>query len=438
MHSKIGKPLHGHLCNALSFLLVTVLLLLSTPVFADNILEVYKKLEKELPKEDSPHYGEWVNRFKEAGKFFKFLSTKDEELNRFNISVGAGFKGDRAGEKELFKLDIESEISKGIYPNEFRFKAGATTQLKNDTLQEDVTRLMVNYDHHFKPWLQVYGFVERFSNSYLSIQQRYETGGGISFELDLLNTTKKINNELDTIGNKSEKDYKKYRNIYENMTEKVYKKFRDYLDNLDDSPPHKKLMIDTKLLRSKLEDLEKEEKRIKQAFKKKHAKLSVGLAMTLFSELERAKIEAFFDEIKEENGEQVIQEATEPTPILLDEEQKFRFVLRPSVVIRPTDDLTLMGYKYFKCPLGSPYKNGGKRDYRTDALIRAELVLKKDAGWANKVSLIIEYQRHYDNSPPRLPQSIIDDYENAVKILRGEGIAENTHEEFKFALKISF
>ena len=438
MHSKIGKTPPGHMCKALSFFFVAVLFLLSTPVFADNILEIYENFKLELSKDDTSQNKEWIMRFEEVSKYLGFLNTKDEELRRLNISVGAGFKGDRAGEKELFKLDIKSEISKGIYPNEFRFKAGATTQLKNDELQEDVSSLMVNYDHHFKPWLEAYGFVERFSDSYLSIQQRYEIGAGINFKLDLLNTTKKINNELDSIRNKSEKDYKEYRNIHGNITDEVYEKFRAYLKNLDEGSPDKELKIDTKLLRNKLKELEDEENRIKQAFKRKHAKLSVGLAMTLFSELERAKIETFFDEIKEENGEQVIQEATETTPILLDGEQRFRFVLRPLVVIRPTDDLTLMAFKYFKYPLGSPYKKGGKRDYRTDALIRAELVLKKDAGGAEKVSLIIEYQRHYDNSPPFLPQSIIDDYENDGKILRGEGIAENTHDELKFELKISF
>ena len=414
-----------------SFLLVTVLFLLSTPVYADNILEIYKKFKLELERDDTPQNKKWIKRFEEVKKFFEFLNTKNEELNRLNISVGAGFKGDWSGKKELYKLDIESEISKGIYPNEFRFKAGASIQLIDKTLQEDVTSLMVNYDHHFKPWLEVYGFVERFSNSYLSIKQRYEIGAGISFELDLLDTTKKIDKELNTIRDKSEK----FMNIHGNITDEVYKEFREYLDKLEDDSPDKKLAIN--LLRSKYEDLEKEEKRIKQAFKKKYAKLSVGLAMSLFSELEQAEIKAYFDEIKEENGEQVIQKATETTSILLDMEHRFRFVLRPSVVVRPTDDLTLMAFKYFKYPLNSPYQNG-ERDYRTDALIRAQLVLKKDAGGAAKVSLIIEYQQHYDNFPPRLSQSKIDKFANG-KILRdGYKIAEDTHEEFKFMLKISF
>lgn len=428
-----------------SFLLVTVLFLLSTPVYADNILEIYKKFKLELDREDTPQNKEWIKRFKEVEKFFEFLNTKNEELNRLNISVGAGFKGDWSGEKELYKLDIDSEISKGIYPNEFRFKAGASIQLIDKTLKEDVTSLMVNYDHHFKPWLEVYGFVERFSNSYLSIKQRYEIGTGISFELDLLDTTKKIDAEIktyfdekkeeNTIRNKSEKDYEEFRNIHANITDEVYEEFRKYLDKFDKGPPDKKLAIN--LLRSKFEDLEKEEKRIKQAFKKKYAKLSVGLAMTLFSELEQAEIKAYFDEKKEENGEQVIQKATETTSILLDMEHRFRFVLRPSIVVRPTDDLTLMAFKYFKYPLNRPYQNG-KRDYRTDALIRAQLVLKKDAGGAEKVSLILEYQQHYDNFPPWLPPSKIDEYAHGKTLREGYEIAEDTHEEFKFVLKISF
>ena len=47
MHAKIGKIPPGHMCKALSFLFVAVLFLLSTPVFADNILEIYKLLSND-------------------------------------------------------------------------------------------------------------------------------------------------------------------------------------------------------------------------------------------------------------------------------------------------------------------------------------------------------------------------------------------------------
>ena len=293
--------------------------------------------------------------------------------------------------------------------------------------------MMVNYDYHFTPWFQVYGFVERFSNSYLSIKQRYEIGTGISFELDLFNK-EKIDKELNSIRSKSEEDYEKFKNIYGNITDALYEEFRTYLDNLPDDTPvekHAKYLIS-----SKFEDLEKEEKRIKQAFKKKYAKLSVGLAISLFSELEQAEINVYFDEERTVNGVETIQ-ATETTSITLDMEHKFRFVLRPLVVFRPSDDLTLMAFKYFKCPLGSPTENG-ERDYRTDALIRAEFELKKAAGWAEKLSFILEYQRHYDNLPPFIPQSKIDEKANEGKFLRGDGIAEKIHDEFKFVFKISF
>ena len=125
IHSKISKTLLSHLIKAFSFLFVAVLFLFSSPVFADNILEIYKHFELELSREKS-WSEKWMKQFKEVEKFFEFLNTKNDELKRLNLSVGAGFKGDRSGKEELYKLNIESEISKGIYPNEFRFKAGAT------------------------------------------------------------------------------------------------------------------------------------------------------------------------------------------------------------------------------------------------------------------------------------------------------------------------
>ncbi|MCK4782350.1 MAG: hypothetical protein KAV87_01265 [Desulfobacteraceae bacterium] len=410
-----GKPLTNSFGIALPFLLIAAQFFLSTPAYADNIEDIYKKLKKELPKEDQ----EWKEKFNMIEKYIEKLNKTDKELQQLNLSVEAGFDGHRAGEENLYKLNSEIEIAKGVYPSAFRFRAGTSVQLKNNDWQEEVTSLMVNYDYHFKPWLEVYGFVERFSDSYLSIKHRYEVGGGIMTELDFFGTTKKISEKWD-------KDL----NTYEDISREAHKGYRSYLKKLDESSTDKEPTIKTRLLRKQLCDLKKEEKRIKQTFNKKQARLSVGMALTIFSELEKVEIEKkFVDESIPEEKE----------PFSLDGEQRFRIVLRPSVVFRPTKTLTLRMLKYYKHPLGSPIKGewDGKRDYRTDALIRAELKLPVTPKWAKNVLLVFEYKRHYDNLPLEVPKPIVDDYKDkGMELLKWR--AENMHEQFKFKLKILF
>ena len=43
------------------------------------------------------------------------------------------------------------------------------------SVEEDVTKILVNYDYYFERWLEVYGFMERFTNNFLSIDQRWRT-----------------------------------------------------------------------------------------------------------------------------------------------------------------------------------------------------------------------------------------------------------------------
>lgn len=413
---RIGKPLPNPFGIALPFLLIAAQLLLSTPAYADDIEDIYNKLKEELPKELPKEELEWKKKFNITENFIKNLNKTDKNLHQLNLSAEVGFDGHRAGEENLYKLNVEIEATKGVYPREFRFRAGTSVQLKNNDWQEEVTSLMVNYDYHFKPWLEVYGFVERFSDSYLNIKHRYEVGGGVMFELDF-GTTKKIHEV-----------WKKDLNTYEDISKKAYNGYREYLKKLDENSTDKKSTTDTRLLRKQLGDLEKEEKRIKRAFNKKHARLSVGMALTIFSELEKAEIEKkFVDESIPEEKE----------PFSLDGEQRFRIVLRPSVVFRPTKTLTLRMLKYYKNPLGNPIKEEGRRDYRTDAMIRAEIKLPVATNWAKNVLLVFEYQRHYDNLPPEVPKSIIDDYIDKGMRLQKEK-AENTHEQFKFKLQILF
>lgn len=411
----------------LLFILVVFLFFISISAYTEDIVSITKDLEeklKEIQKMDFWSKTKFLIKSKGEDELLKlewpkkvyyaidFLKEYEKEVRPLNLSVHVAFDGNKAGEEDLYKLGLKTEMNYDTFPRAFRFQAGINVQLKNSKFQENVTTMLVNYDYHVFPWLETYGFVERFSDSYLSIQQRYEIGGGIKFELDLLTP-----------------EWKKKSKIYKYASAA----FDDFESHIHDDNK----IADKKLLLNQLNTLKLEGTRITETLKKKYAWLSLGMAVTLFSEIEHTEIETYIDDIVQENGLNVVREKQNTEKFTIDNKQRFRIVLRPSIVIRPWNYLTLEVMHYLKLPLGSPTKIGGQLDYRTDSSACIKLVLPVAPNWTKEVSLNFGYHRSYNNIPAQIPQSTIDDYLALQKSLR-KTVAEKTHEQFILSLAIKF
>lgn len=416
-----------------------------TPAHAEDIASITKYLEIELTLNDkdiAQQYTvlgsrvetgivDWrsVSLEDKFSYLVAFLKAHEKSVLPFNLSVGAGYNGHKAGESHLYKLDVSTKISYDIYPHTFRFDAATSAQVKNNELEENILSLLVNYDYHFYHWLEIYGFAERFSDSYLSILQRYETGGGIKFELDF----------LDSKWKKKIKSYKGASTVYKEMKKAIVDIYKDH-----DSTAHKDLLL------GKLSALKSEGIRIVEALRKKKAWLSLGMAFTVLSELEKAEISSIVDveatpanntsENGNENGVEPTPEANDPEKFPLPAEHRFRFVLRPSFILRPVPNVSLSGMFYIKYPLGRPHRveieeGEWRRDYRMDYFAQLKLTLPKTPGWAKEIALVFAYQRHFDNLPPRMPKIII---EPGFKKTLQTPVAEDTHEVYVLSLVIKF
>lgn len=378
------------------------------PALAEDLSSLTKKLVAALPAMDAAGGGAWTERFRLAAGL---LENKKKELSQLDLSLAAGFNGDQAGDQNLFKLSLDANLAKSVYPSALRFRAGTSVLYRNNVLQEDVTILVMNFDHYFKPWLETYAFVERFSDTYLSLKQRYEVGGGLKLEFNLFDTPvgaddKKDKALLEVAGVRSLQDYE------------------TYLTRLETTEAGE---VDTGSLRLLLEDYKAERQRILAGLRQKNSLLSVGLALSVFSEMEQAEI----------NTTVLDQGLSEDLKYSPDSRQRFRVVVRPNVVFRPLGLLTFKGYIYFKLPLGGETRSDGRLDYRRDSQLSAELKLPTDPEWGKKISFILEFQQHYHNIPFRIPASVIEEYAAAGKTL-GTTVAERTHDIYSFKLSITF
>jgi hypothetical protein len=118
-------------------------------------------------------------------KYIKLLTETYNAQTHFKGSVSGGFTGDQAGDNTLYKVGVAGTLSRGTYPREVRFRASTDFQLKNGKQQENVTELLINYDYHPAKNIETFGFLERFTDDFLSIRERYEIGGGAKFERDV-------------------------------------------------------------------------------------------------------------------------------------------------------------------------------------------------------------------------------------------------------------
>jgi hypothetical protein len=375
---------------------------------AEDLSSLSAKLTKSLPEKGSAHYGPWVEKFVLSSGL---LEAKKRDLNMLDLSLAAGFSGDKAGDQSLFKLNLDAGLNKSSYPRTLRFRAGTSVLYRNKQLQEDVTILVMNFDYYFTPWLEAYAFVERFSDTFLSIKERYEVGGGLKIEVDLFDAP-------------SGAEDRNRRRIIRVDGAQSLREFEAYLDDLDRSG---EVTIDPASLRLVLEEYRTERRNVLAGMRQRDCLLSLGLALSVFSEMEQAEI----------NTTVLDEGVSLPFRYSLESEQRFRVVLRPNLTYRPLELLTLKGHIYWKLPLGDSAHPAGRRDYRTDSLLSAELKLPTDPDWGKKVSLILEYQQHYVNLPPRIPQSVIDEFLAAGQVI-GAVSAARTHDLYAFKLSISF
>ncbi len=180
-------------------MLVATALSLQASATVARPFDVAEELEKDLPGNEGGE-GVWVPQLKTA---IEFLEKQDEEQRGLGGKVGLSASSDRAAksrdvttatadtpaaEETLLSeataeaVSVSVDLNKGTYPRELRLTYQTDIKHKEGKLQEEFSKLLLNYDYHPRPYLEIFGFAERFDDSYLSIAARYEAGFGAKLE----------------------------------------------------------------------------------------------------------------------------------------------------------------------------------------------------------------------------------------------------------------
>ena len=274
----------------------------------------------------------------------------DDTATGMTGEIAFGFNGDGTNRKSVFKTNVESKITVGGYPGEARFQSGAKIEFEEGKLEEDVTRSLANFDYYFSPRWEVFGFLERFSDNFLGIDERYEVGAGFEWEWNssaqyesayerIYKEAEEANRKAKAKRNSKNKDTNKKKRpargfnkfkwdqcmkAYTSDGCKPMKKLHDAIENVKTSPSTIGKVAGKETFEHVFEDA-------LEALRKKHSRWEVGLALSAFAEYE--KFENIETEIK-------IPEASMMT-LLPDAEQRFRLSLRPSATYRPSQNVRI-------------------------------------------------------------------------------------------------
>ena len=349
----------------------------------------------------------------EINQLLDFLNQFLNQELKLNGSGFFSFGGNESDLNNLFRMGVGASIDKGLYPFELDFSTGIQTIVQNGVFQENLSDIDISLDFHpIIPkieaksdglWLENYVFIKRFNDAFLGIEQRYEVGGGFTFNF--------FNSKLTKSGSNNEKSLN---------SKPTYNVYGDDLIRCLQSCFKTKNILS--LTAAETETISYTRERYLRANKKKYSKLRLAMLVGLHYEIEKA------------NAQNIVRLNDRDTLLLrsFDATNRLRWQVRPTIKWQPKDGYTFRLYPYFKFPLGSMYdtvsENGNedKRfDYFLDLHSSINIRVEKNFG------INIFYRLLYDNAPKR---AFIKQEDATYVLLEGQ----TKHSAFGVSLNFGF
>lgn len=398
-----------------TFLAVTVLALLPANAAAQAVATVERKL---LPFRLGPL--ETVPKSFWDG--LTFLRDEEDRQRSLKAEISFGLSGDEAGERSLFRLNTGIGLSRGVFPSEVSVVSRLFLQLRDGQLQEDITSLQITYDYHASHHVEYFAFAERVSDSFLSIQHRYEVGFGARAGLQF------------------------GRSGDGRATDSHFAAVAAGLPAVDASLPAVRSAIrggtaaqaglqevtppEWANFRSSMDDM-------KRALAYRQTRLFLGVAVSVFSEIESAVLDVA---TVPAGGSGNASDVPVRSRVAIAPQQRYRTSIRPSFRFRPSSQVQIAVFPYFKLPLDGARRvtvaDGSRRlDYRRDILSEMSATIRKEQTGLENVELVFTFNHYYDNVPPALPQSLVSSTLAAGRVF-DRTAAEGTHRVIALALRL--
>lgn len=385
-------------------LLLSCAVLAAVAVPAVSSAQAIADFERKLLPYQTAALGSLDRSFWQA---LSFLRAEEDRQRALKADIMFGLSGDEAGQKSLFKLNTGISLSRGVFPSELTVVSRFLLTVRDNVLQEEVTSLAITYDYHTSNKFEYFAFAERFTDSFLSIQNRYEIGFG-----------GRIGKDFGYVGTQQVADAIKTVEQQISPIQTALAAGRRAGDPVPDVAAYQRAAHN-------LDHINRDNQ----------SRLFLGIAASAFAELERAEMEAISIPV---TGSVSASDQIK-SKVLLDSEHRYRLSIRPTIKFRPSPQVELIVFPYWKLPLdGDRYvdtPSGRRLDYRRDVLSQMTWSIKQGQTGLENVDVIFSFNHFFDNVPPRLPQSLINTAAtNNRKYVATE--AERSHQLVALTLKL--
>lgn len=345
-----------------------------------------------------------------------FVRSEEDRQRSLRADITFGLNGDETDSRSLFRFNTGIALARATYPSEITVVSRLALQLRDGDVQEDVTSLQISYDYHSAHHVEYFAFAERFADNFLSIQQRYEVGFGARGGLTLGRTGRwrEVDEEFDAV---------------EQGLPYVARAFAA-------RPPESRAgrpapsAGDLDRLRTALT-------RLRRSYRERHARVFVGLAASVFAELERAELDVVRTDLAPATPAAAVPVRLK---VPLAGTHRYRLTLRPTLRVRPSGDVLITVLPYYKLPLDGPRRvpgqDGRRRlDYRRDLLTEMVWTIRQDGPGLDQVDLVATLNHFYDNVPPALPAALLAETAADGRVFN-RTIADESHRFATISLRL--
>ncbi len=328
-----------------------------------------------------------------------FVRAEEDRQRSLRADITFGMTGDETDSRSLFRLNTGIALARAAFPSEITVVNRLSLLLRDGEVQEDVTSLQISYDYHATDNVEYFAFAERFADNFLSIQQRYEVGVGArtGIHLGRIGAWQRTGAQFDAV--------------------------ESGLDTVMPAlTPDGAAQLATAL------------RYLRASYRERQSRLFLGLATSMFAEVERAELEVLRSPIDAAGG------APTRVKVPLPGTHRYRVSVRPTIRFRPTRDVQITVLPYYKLPLDGPRRvtpaDGRRRlDYRRDLFTEMVWAIRPEQGGTENVDLVVTLNHFYDNIPPQLPAALVADTAAEGRVFN-RTIADESHRFATISLRL--
>ena len=315
--------------------------------------------------------------------------------------------GGGPGNETLFGLRAGARLGGGGYRSRIGLLGDMRALIHDNVFEQDFSRVRLGYDHQRTDHLGAFAFIERYSDDAMSIASRYEIGGGVSMGVDLwprrddeAGARALVHLATDGAGG------------FRCDVERLRAGFDPAAGAeppsacLSSAPPgapgYRPAPGDPRPAPDVFDGLLDVVAPLERGLAGRQAMVSLSLGVGVFSEFENALIETPVSPLDPATGGPAASTVLLPPRYLrVPGRHRYRFLLWPTIAMRPLTSLSIEFIPSFKLPISRPHRfSDGVLYYRMDWFVRIDWRPRRDDTFAGRTKLFVKFDYYKNMGPP--------------------------------------